>query len=137
MLENVVAENFPDPLPSSITAISHVPLQADDMVIKHGRTTGWTLGVVNGCGTYHFNWQSERELSKSISIVGYGGVPFCDKGDSGSMILNTEGEAAALLFAADSSTKESVNGLAFAADIRATIADIERQTQLRDMKLLS
>jgi hypothetical protein len=47
------------------------------------------------------------------------------------MILNTRGEAAAILFAL-----ESGFGLAFGADIGATMADIRRRTPVTDMKLL-
>ena len=46
------------------------------------------------------------------------------------MILNTKGEAVAVLFADDSHSHT------FAADIQVTLADIELRTPLRDMKLL-
>jgi hypothetical protein len=137
MLSTVIADNFPDPFPSSITALSHVPLQAGEMVIKHGRTTRWTLGEVNGCKAVHFSWLPKQQTSRAIAIVGHGGVPFCAKGDSGSMILNSKGEAAALLFAGKWFAQESVHGVTYAIDIQATIEDIERHTPLRNMKLLA
>ena len=128
-LEIMREEHSPVP-PLSLTAISSVPLQAKDLVIKYGRTTRWTLGVVNECGSYHFPGLAKGVKSKSISIFGYNNCSFSEPGDSGSMILNTRGEAAALLFANDR------HSLTFAADIRATLADIELQTPLRDIKLL-
>ena len=69
------------------------------MVIKYGRSTGWTLREVNGCEAAYFSWLPNQQTSRAITIVGHGGVLFCAKGDSGSMILNAKGEAAALLFA--------------------------------------
>jgi hypothetical protein len=48
------------------------------------------------------------------------------------MILNTRGEAAAILFAL-----RDFSGLTMAADIGATMADITRRTPLRNMKLLA
>ena len=107
------------------------------MVIKYGRSTGWTLGEVNGCEAAHFSWLPNQQTSRAIAIVGHGGVPFCAKGDSGSMILNAKGEAAALLFAGKWVAQESVHGITYAADIKATIDDIERQTPLKKIKLLA
>jgi hypothetical protein len=107
------------------------------MVIKYGRTTGWTLGEVNGCEAVHFRWLPEQRTSRSIAIVGYDGGQFSDFGDSGSMILNSKGEAAALLFAGKFGVQESANGVTFAADIQVTMEDIERHTPLRNMKLLA
>ena len=107
------------------------------MVIKYGRSTGWTLGEVNGCEATHFEWLPDQKTSRSIAIIGYGGGEFCDFGDSGSMILNSKGEAAALLFASKFDNQKSTNAVTYAADIQATIDDIERHTPLRNMKLLA
>ncbi|KUJ23056.1 uncharacterized protein LY89DRAFT_165778 [Mollisia scopiformis] len=136
-IANVIAEEFPIVFPSSLTTISDVSLQSEELVIKYGRTTGWTLGKVNGCDSYHFDWQADTVTSRSLSIVGLNNIPFSRAGDSGSMILNRKGEAVALLFAGNLLSKESVNGLAFAVSMEATIADIKRRTPVIDMKLLS
>jgi hypothetical protein len=53
------------------------------------------------------------------------------------MILNSKGEAAALLCAGKFGVQESANGVTFAADIKVTMEDIERHTPLRNMKLLA
>jgi hypothetical protein len=109
-----------------------VHLKAGDKVIKHGRSTKWTMGTVNECKAFHFEWHRTGEESIAISIVGDYCTRFCEPGDSGSMILNANGEAVAILFAL-----EPGFGLSFAADIGATMADIERRTPLRNMTLLA
>ena len=50
------------------------------------------------------------------------------------MVLNTKGEAAAIIFTAH--TPDTVSALAFAADIGTTMADSLLRMPLRRMKLL-
>jgi hypothetical protein len=66
-------EHFEKPCPTPITGIAIDPLEPGAWVIKYGRSTGWTFGVVNDCKSYHFDWQAKGEKSKSLAIIGYRG----------------------------------------------------------------
>jgi hypothetical protein len=81
-------------------------------VIKSGRTTGVTTGVitatrVNGVQINYGTRTNPRiaTFNDTIEIIGDAGVPFSDRGDSGSVILNRDtGRPVALLFAGDGRT---------------------------------
>lgn len=81
-------------------------------VIKSGRTTGVTTGVVtatrvNGVQINYGTRTSPRiaTFNDTVQIVGDNNVPFSSPGDSGSVILDAEtGRPIALLFAGDGRT---------------------------------
>jgi hypothetical protein len=81
-------------------------------VIKSGRTTGVTTGVVtatrvNGVQVNYGTRTSPRiaTFNDTVEIVGDGGKPFSAPGDSGSAILDrATGKPVALLFAGDGHT---------------------------------
>jgi hypothetical protein len=78
-------------------------------VIKSGRTTGVTTGTITGTRVndvqVNYGTRSSPRIAvfnDTIVIVGDGGKPFGDVGDSGSVILDRDsGRPVALLFAVD------------------------------------
>jgi hypothetical protein len=81
-------------------------------VTKSGRTTGVTTGVITATHVngVHINYGTQTHpriaiFNDTIEIVGDGGVPFSNPGDSGSLILDrASGRPVALLFAGDGRT---------------------------------
>lgn len=91
-------------------------------VNKIGRTTGLTRGVVStielddvvvafGTGNISFNNQVEIESAEQ--------APFSDGGDSGSLIVDSEGQAVGLLFAGSEAGGSNNLGLTYANPIQA------------------
>src|SRR5262249_17003335 len=81
-------------------------------VTKAGRTTGVTTGIIRAIRVpgVQVNYGTQQQphiatFDNAITIVGDGGRPFSNPGDSGSVILDVEtGRPVALLFAGDSRT---------------------------------
>jgi hypothetical protein len=73
-----------------------------DAVSKVGRTTGATRGTVTSISTIVGPVEYDRKpawFRNSIEIEGISGTQFSDHGDSGSAIVNANGEVVALLYA--------------------------------------
>jgi hypothetical protein len=70
-----------------VDAIS--PLGDGDLVVKCGRTTGETQGIVNGFSL--MLWKNHASTVE-LSVIGLNGIPFGLKGDSGSLVLVGEKE---------------------------------------------
>jgi hypothetical protein len=103
-------------------------LAVDDQVSKIGRTTGLTkgrvsafeldnVGVVFNTGVLKFNGQ--------VEIEGADTGPFCQGGDSGSLIVDASRRAVALLFAASDQGGSNGQGLTFANPIRAVLDSLK------------
>jgi hypothetical protein len=99
-------------------------LAEDDAVGKVGRTTGTTKGRVSafeldnvvvdyGLGVLKFDNQVEIEST--------GSDPFSQGGDSGSLIVDADRRAVAILFAGSDQGGPSGHGLTFANPIRAVL----------------
>ena len=99
-----------------------------DSVYKVGRTTGPTKGRVTAfdldnvvvsydTGNLRFDGQME--------IEGTGTKPFSDGGDSGSLIVNSQVEAVALLFAGSDSGGRNGAGLTYANPIHRVLKDVK------------
>ncbi len=81
-------------------------------VTKSGRTTGVTTGMIRAIRVrgVQVNYGTRQNpiiatFDNAITLVGDGGMPFSNPGDSGSVILDREsGRPVALLFAGDGST---------------------------------
>jgi len=74
----------------------------DDAVSKVGRTTGLTRGTVTSIATIVGPVTYDKKpawFRNSIEIEGVSGTSFSDHGDSGSAIVNSNGELVALLYA--------------------------------------
>ena len=98
------------------------------VVYKVGRTTGETKGLVTAfeldnvvveydIGNVKFNNQ--------IEIEGTGSDPFCEGGDSGSLIFNEDLQAVALLFAGGDSGGSNGMGLTYANPIRKVLDSLK------------
>lgn len=105
--------NVPSELVGKLPVKGIVPLdnriQPRDIVFKYGRTTGWTKGVIHSEPhkidlELATEWKGEidhpKEIKESeeffVNSKMYAG--FAEGGDSGSWILNKEGELAGLLW---------------------------------------
>jgi hypothetical protein len=93
-----------------------------ERVYKRGRTTGLTCGTLSAINPAV---KLGGKICSAWEVVGTVGHEFCDLGDSGSFILDSEGKWCALLFAAP--TKSFV-GLAYVLPVDDLIADIEHIT---------
>jgi len=103
------------------------PVEPGDRVVKIGRTTGVTHGVVTSIelddvvvkydtDSYSFNGQ--------IEIEGSGGDAFSAAGDSGSLIVDESGLACAMLFAGSEHGGTNGKGLTIANDIHNVFATL-------------
>jgi hypothetical protein len=92
-------------------------------VTKSGRTTGVTTGMIRAIRVrgVQVNYGTRQNpiiatFDNAITIVGLGGLPFSNPGDSGSVILEKEsGRPVALLFAGDGSTTTACDASAVCA----------------------
>ncbi|KAI5804860.1 hypothetical protein DFH27DRAFT_512722 [Peziza echinospora] len=79
------------------------------LVVKHGLTTGTTIGRVTGMESFshNFNEYGIKGISMDIAVLAYGHAngPFSARGDSGSIVLDRKGRIVGM-----------VNGGAGAAD---------------------
>jgi hypothetical protein len=111
-----------------LSGVGPVSVDEGDTVFKIGRTTGATAGritafdldnvVVNyDVGNLRFDGQ--------IEIEGAGNTAFSDGGDSGSLIVNGQMEATALLFAGGDSGGSNGLGLTYANPIRQVLKDLK------------
>jgi Peptidase family S64 len=88
---------------------------------KSGRTTGLTHGTFNAIDPAI---QLDGKICSAWHIVGTVEHSFCQPGDSGSFIIDPEGNWCALLFAAPF----SFSGDGFVLPVDDLIADIEQLT---------
>jgi hypothetical protein len=96
-----------------------LPVGASRSVVKCGRTTGFTEGVVDtiGLGDLSVLYSHRRRaLFRNVfRVTGYRGEPFARVGDSGSLIVDKEsGHPVGLLFAVD-----AISGAAYGCDLKA------------------
>ena len=93
-----------------------------EMVYKKGRTTGLTSGKFN-----HIDPKVKLggKICSAWQVVGKADELFCRPGDSGSFILDSEGNWCGLLFAAP---YRSDSGDGFVIPVDVLIADIQRLT---------
>jgi hypothetical protein len=71
-------------------------------VYKVGRTTGLTHGTVFSddvvMGGFGYDHLGSCTFTNVFSVIGDNDVPFATEGDSGSLIINSDGDAVGLLF---------------------------------------
>lgn len=119
--------------PSTLTTLGRLngvrraPIEPGERVMKVGRTTGATHGTVTAIELDDVVVGYERgELSfdSQIEIEGGGDEPFSAGGDSGSLIVDEGGLAAALLFAGGDMGGSNGTGLTFANDVNSVLASL-------------
>jgi S1-C subfamily serine protease len=99
-----------------------------DVVYKVGRTTGATKGRVTAFDLDNvvINYDiGNLRFDGQIEIEGTGQGPFSDGGDSGSLIVNADMQAIALLFAGSDSGGRNNLGLTYANPIHRVLKDLK------------
>ncbi|KAH6908781.1 hypothetical protein BKA70DRAFT_1278784 [Coprinopsis sp. MPI-PUGE-AT-0042] len=77
------------------------------LVLKDGRTTGTTLGRLNGLETLTRRYADMKEfIAIETTFVGYGGLAFSKPGDSGAIAVDAEGRAIAMITGGSGPTEE-------------------------------
>lgn len=114
-------------LPTRLCGVAPHPADEGDIVIKVGRTTGVTRGRVTAfeldnvivgydIGNLRFDDQ--------IEIEGADEGPFCLGGDSGSLVVDPDGLAVALLFAGGDAGGTNGMGLTYATPIGVVLGKL-------------
>lgn len=97
-------------------------------VYKVGRTTGATTGRITAFEVDNLVIQYDRgqlRFDGQIEIEGVSDRPFSAGGDSGSVIVDAEGNAVALLFAGGDSGGTNGLGLTYANPIQTVLTDLD------------
>jgi hypothetical protein len=95
---------------------------ADGRAAKVGRTTGVTRGRITALELDNVVIEfdiGDIRFDDQIEIEGAGARAFCDGGDSGSVIVSSEGKAFALLFAGSEEGGRNGKGLTYANPLHA------------------
>jgi hypothetical protein len=101
-----------------------------EVVFKVGRTTGPTEGRVTAFELDNVIVNYDRgnlRFDDQIEIEGAGSRTFSDGGDSGSLIVNTRMEAAALLFAGSDSGGSNGLGLTYVNPLQPALKGLKAQ----------
>ena len=112
---------FP-PLSLKLEEWSSERVRGGERVYKRGRTTGLTCGTFSAINPAV---NLDGKICSAWEVEGNAGREFCEPGDSGSFIIDSEGRWCALLFAAPS---RSLLGIAYVLPVDDLIADIEHIT---------
>lgn len=100
------------------------PVDVDDVVAKIGRTTGTTNGKVTAIELDNVTVSYDKgnaTFNNQIEIEGVGTLPFSRGGDSGSLVVDQDSLAAALLFAGGETGGSNGMGLTYANPIAAVL----------------
>jgi hypothetical protein len=105
-----------------LAGVRDAPIEPGDRVVKVGRTTGLREGVVTAIElddvVVDFERRGALSFDRQIEIEGAGQEAFSAGGDSGSIIMDLEGRACALLFAGGDLGGTNGRGLTFGNPIR-------------------
>lgn len=123
---NYIAETAPASTPSwkpeSLFVLRRAPISnSQDIVVKKGRTTGATSGILDGLVP-----AALRIPGFPVSVHRRGWVivskdmPFAENGDSGAWVLNMSGQVVGMIFAGD-----KADGTALIAPMDLIVKDIE------------
>ncbi len=107
-----------------LAGLGDAVLAEDDAVSKVGRTTGKSAGRVTAFELDEVFVQFDSGLLRfdgQIEIEGAGDAPFSLGGDSGSLIVDSDRRAVALLFAGGDHGGTNGKGLTFANPLRAVL----------------
>lgn len=103
-----------------LNGVRAAPIQPGDRVLKVGRTTELTEGIVTAIELDDVVVRYDQGLlsfDNQIEIEGAGPNSFSEGGDSGSIIVDREGMACALLFAGGDTGGSNGKGLTYANEI--------------------
>ena len=106
-----------------MTGISRTaPLTIGDIVIKFGKSTGTTVGVVNGIKS-DVKVPDSPVLTREYTVVGLHGRMFADRGDSGAFVVKADGVLVGMVIAGSLDSN-----LTYVTPIEAVFEDIAAQT---------
>lgn len=111
-----------------LAGLGPAEIDEGDFVYKIGRTTGPTKGRVTAFALDNVvvNYDvGNLRFDDQIEIEGVGKKPFSDGGDSGSLIVNSQMEAVALLFAGSDVGGGNHLGLTFANPMHRILQDLK------------
>jgi hypothetical protein len=124
-----VSKNYCDiPGLGTLRGLRTDPLTADMAVAKYGRTSGLRHGRVVDINVVNLTVAMAQQgagrvarFDNQISISGVDGSAFAKPGDSGSLVVDEDLDAVALLFAVSSGSGTGLPGLAFANRMSAVL----------------
>jgi len=108
-------------------------LEPGAIVLKVGRTTGATRGVVTAIEVDDLVIGYDRgdlSFDRQIEIEGAETGPFSDGGDSGSVIVDDDGMGCALLFAGSDQGGSNGAGLTYANDLASALRQLDAELAL-------
>ena len=108
-------------------------LEPGAIVLKVGRTTGVTRGLVTAIEVDDLVIGYDRgdlSFDRQIEIEGADTGPFSDGGDSGSIIVDEQGLACALLFAGSDQGGSNGAGLTYANDLVSALQQLDAELAL-------
>lgn len=109
------------------------PLDIGDEVFKLGRTTGLTRGLVSAIEVDDVVVDYEigsLRFDRQIEIEGADNVAFSEGGDSGSLIFDTQGFGAALLFAGTDQGGTNGRGLTYATELSSVFQALDLKLEI-------
>jgi hypothetical protein len=112
------------------------PIEPGDEVVKLGRTTGLTRGRVTAIELDDVVVDYDKgqiSFDRQIEIEGTGTAAFSSGGDSGSLILDSEGDACALLFAGSDHGGSNGKGVTNANDLTLVMEALNLELALDDL----
>jgi hypothetical protein len=104
------------------------PLEGDDVVHKVGRTTGVTHGRVTAIELDDVTVEYDvgiMSFDDQVEIEGAGSRSFSDAGDSGSLIVDDDHLASALLFAGGDHGGSNGKGLTYGNPIKRVLSELK------------
>lgn len=108
---------------SEVISIDKIaPLVIGQTVVKFGKSTGITVGVVSGIKTDSRLPDSPAETCE-YTVVGIGGRKFANRGDSGAFVVQADGALVGMILGGCPDSK-----VTFVTPIDAVFEDIKAQT---------
>lgn len=117
----------------TLKGVRATPLAPGDPVVKLGRTTGFTRGIVTAIEMDDIVVEYETGdlvFDDQIEIEGAGETGFSAGGDSGSLILDQRGKACALLFSGGDQGGTNGKGLTYANPIASVLETLKLELAL-------
>jgi hypothetical protein len=114
----------------TLSGVLNQDLEIGDVVHKVGRTTGVRKGRVTAIEVDGVTVQYDLgyvTFDDQVEIEGSGSRAFSDAGDSGSLIVNDDIAAAALLFAGGDHGGKNGKGLTYGNPIKAVLSSLKVQ----------
>jgi hypothetical protein len=119
--------------PATLKGLRGASLDIGDEVYKLGRTTGLTRGQVSAIEVDDIVVDYEigsLRFDRQIEVEGADNVAFSEGGDSGSLVFDAQGFAAALLFAGTDQGGTNGRGLTYASDLSSVLTALDLELEI-------